>query len=257
MIYGEKETITGNQGLHLRYTPETHADAKALSEELGEYSKVVQERNVSGSRLALTPRDHLAEANRIETRRWLSPSEVRRIPKTKVLFFAKGYQACVDQYRYDENPILQERSEMPAPKASDVTTKRPWCMEHLERELGPERYKIAISPAPDKYERNRLAAKEENNGCRVHRWEHVRTDTGAKDYFAQVWLPNARKPALDDKKGYRSHMQREQAVTKMLTEFDDRDSTTAKPETTKVKIVENTDDPLLAAAKLFAQDGSA
>jgi type IV secretory pathway TraG/TraD family ATPase VirD4 len=252
-IYSEKETITGNQGLHLRYTPETHADAKALSEELGEFSKVVQERNVSGDRLALTPRDHLAESNRIETRRWLSPSEVRRIPKTKVLFFAKGYQACVDQYRYDENPILQQRSEMPAPKASDVMTKRPWCMEHLERELGPARYKIAISPAPDKYERNRLAAIEHENGCRVHLWETTRADTGAKLFFAQVWLPNARKPALDEKKGYRSYMQREEAVTKMLTEFDDRDSTTAKPKTIKVTIVKKTDDPLVAAAKLFAQ----
>jgi hypothetical protein len=106
------------------------------------------------------------------------------------------------------------------------------------------------SPAPDKYERNREAAEEQKNGCRVYRWERVREDSGVKLYFAHVWLPDARKPALDDKKGYRSNMERDEPITATLAAFDCRDSTTPS----KATVVKNTDKPLEAAAQLFAQE---
>ncbi len=104
-----------------------------------------------------------------------------------------------------------------------MTATRPYCMINLERELGPERYKIAISPAPDPFKKNREAAIVLPNGCRVHRWDRTFADTGKKLFYAQVWLPECSKPILNVRKGHETVAMREEEVTKTLAEFDGRD----------------------------------
>jgi type IV secretory pathway TraG/TraD family ATPase VirD4 len=249
-VYGEKETITGNQGLHLRYTPETDDEAEALSKALGEYSFVVKERNVSGDRMTIAPRNHLAENNRIETRRWYTPFEVKALPKTKLFFFGKGKQGCIDQYPFDQVPELQRRADLPPPERSDVSMKVPFCITNLERELGPERFAIAISPAPDRYKKNREAAEPQKNGSLVYRWERTWEDSGKTMFYAQVWLPNRKKPIFDQRKGYESHDMREENIASALAAIDQRQGTDV------IKDADTKEDAV-AQAGLFDHLGSA
>jgi type IV secretory pathway TraG/TraD family ATPase VirD4 len=246
--YGKLETISANQGLHLYYTPETKEESERLSEMLGETSIVVQHRNVSGDRMTIAPRNQLAEQNAIETARHYSPSEVRALPNDELFFFAKGLQGRVKQYWYDKNPELQRRSKLPPPKECPVTATRPYCMINLERELGPERYKIAISPAPDPFKKNREAAIVLPNGCRVHRWDRTFADTGKKLFYAQVWLPDCSKPILNVRKGHETVAMREEEVTKTLAEFDGRDGGELELQLT-LAVVDSTDD--LSAVPTF------
>jgi type IV secretory pathway TraG/TraD family ATPase VirD4 len=223
--YGRLETISANMGLQLYFKPETKEESERLSEMLGETSFVVKERNVSGDRMAVTPRDHLAEQNRIETRRNYTPSEVRGLPDDQLFFFGKGQQGCVTQYWYDQNSELKRRAKIPLPKECPVTAKRPYSMIALEQEWGVERYKIAITPVTDPFERNRTAAEVQPNGCRVHRWDRTFADTGKQLFYAQVWLPDRDKPILNVKKGLESAAMRDAEITKTLTVFDDRNAT--------------------------------
>jgi type IV secretory pathway TraG/TraD family ATPase VirD4 len=235
--YGKLETISQNQGLHLYYTPETKEESERLSEMLGETSFVVQERNVSGDRMTITPRNHLAEQNRIETRRNYSPYEVRALPKDELFFFANGLQGRVRQYHYDENPEMLRRSQIPPPKESSVTARRPFCIINLERELGVDRYRLVISPAPDPFERNRNAAIVQSNGCRVHRWDRTFGDTGLKLFYGQMWLPERTKPILNQRKGYATAALRDDDIAKALAAFD------AQAEA-ELPVVDDANDPL-------------
>jgi type IV secretory pathway TraG/TraD family ATPase VirD4 len=235
--YSKLETISQNQGLHLYYTPETKEESERLSEMLGETSFVVQERNVSGDRMTLTPRNHLAEQNRIEKRRNYTPYEVRALPTDELFFFAKGLQGRVRQYHYDQNPELLRRSKISPPKESSVTAIRPFCMVNLERELGVKRYAIAISPAPDPFERNREAAAKMPNGCRVHRWDHTFGETGKQLFYAQVWLPERKKPILNVRKGYETATVREQDIASALAAFNSRNGV-------ELKVVAEATDPI-------------
>jgi type IV secretory pathway TraG/TraD family ATPase VirD4 len=223
--YGKLETISANMGLEIYFTPQTKEESDRLSEMLGETSFVVQERNVSGDRMAVTPRNHLAEQNRIETRRHYTPAEVRALPNDELFFFAKGLQGVVKQYRYDKSPELQRRAKIPPPKECPVTATRPYSMISLEAELGIERYKIAITPASDPFERNRKRAETQPNGCSVYRWDRTFADTGKQLFYAQVWLPEATKPILNLKKGCETAAMRDAEITKTLTGFDDRNAT--------------------------------
>jgi type IV secretory pathway TraG/TraD family ATPase VirD4 len=129
-IYGKLETISQNQGLHLWYAPEKQEDAEALSVALGEYSWVVKERNVSGDRMTIP--GHLSENNRIETRRWLTPYEVKNLPSEKVIMFSQGLQGVEKQYCYDQNPDMLRKSQLPPPKESDVQRRVPFCITNME-----------------------------------------------------------------------------------------------------------------------------
>jgi type IV secretory pathway TraG/TraD family ATPase VirD4 len=245
--YGKLETISQNQGLHLWYTPEKQEDAEALSVALGEYTTVVKERNVSGDRMTLAPRGHLAESNRLETRRWLTPYEIKNLPNDQVIFFAQGLQGVIKQYWYDENPELLRRSQLPPPKESDVTTRVPFCITNMETELGPERFKLVMSPAPDKIAANREAADAHENGCRVFTWEDVDEDTGARTFFAQVWLPERKAPILNKRKGYESAALRDSAIQDLLDEFGGA----GKGPAAGAVIVKDADDALQATDAIF------
>jgi hypothetical protein len=214
--YGKLETIRQNQGLHLRFAPEKDEDAEALSKALGEYSWVVKERNISGDRVGIP--GHLAEQNRIETRRWYTPFEVKGLTD-RVILFTQGLQGVEKQYCYDQNPTLEARSEMPPPKESDVQQRVPFCITNMEAELGAERFKLVMSPAPDKIAANREAAEQHENGCRIFKWENVDEDTGRKTFFAQVWLPDRPRPVLNDRKGYPTDAKREAAIAAIFVEF--------------------------------------
>jgi type IV secretory pathway TraG/TraD family ATPase VirD4 len=215
--YGKLETISQNQGLHLWYTPEKQEDAEALSVALGEYSWVVKERNVSGDRMTIP--GHLSENNRIETRRWFTPYEVRTLPADELFFFGRGIQGRIKQYWYDQNPELLRRSQLPVPKESDVCTRVPFCITNMEHELGAERFKLVMSPAPDKVAANREKAVPHENGCRIFKWEDVDEDTGRKTFFAQVWLPERPRPVLNERKGYATDAKRETAIAALFVEF--------------------------------------
>jgi type IV secretory pathway TraG/TraD family ATPase VirD4 len=242
--YGKEETISGNQGLHLHYTPETDDEAERLSKALGETSFVVQARDVSGDRMSLGPRNHLSEANRIETRRNYTTYEVKALPSDELFFFAYGLQGRIHQYHYDKNPMMLQRSQIAPVTQSSITAERPLCLEHLESVIGFQKMRQLLTPALDRDEKNREAAEVQMNGCRVYRWERMRDDTGAKTFFTQVWLPDAKKPVLDDKKGYASAMERDAKIAATLSIFDARDNVT-------IAVVMDTDDPLAAAATLF------
>lgn len=216
-IYGKLETISQNQGLHLWYAPEKQEDAEALSVALGEYSWVVKERNVSGDRMTIP--GHLSENNRIETRRWLTPYEVRNLPPEKVIMFAQGLQGVEQQYCYDKNPEMLRNSQLPPPKESDVCTRVPYCITNMETELGAERFAQVMKPAPDKLAANREAAVPHDNGCRIFKWDDVDEDTGRKTFFAQVWLPDRPRPVLNDRKGYPTDAKREVAIEALFVEF--------------------------------------
>lgn len=222
--YGELETISANQGLHMFYTPVTKKESDTLSEMLGETSVVVRHRNVSGDRMTIAPRNHLAEQNAIETGRHYTPTEVRALKDDELFFFAKGLQGVVKQYWYDKNPELQRRAEIPPPKECPVTATRPYSMINLERELGPKRFAIAIKPAPDPFQKNREAAVVLLNGCRVHRWDRTFPDTGKQLFYAQVWLPDATKPILNVRKGYETNAMREKEIEQTLAAYDGRNS---------------------------------
>jgi hypothetical protein len=214
-IYGKLETISQNQGLHLWYAPEKQEDAEALSVALGEYSWVVKERNVSGDRMTIP--GHLSENNRIETRRWLTPYEVRNLPPEKVILFSQGLQGVEKQYWYDQNDDMQNNSQLPPPKESDVQRRVSFCITNMESELGPERFAQVMKPAPDKIAANREAAVPHENGCRIFKWEDVDVDTGRRTFYAQVWLPD--RPVLNDRKGYPTDAKRAAAIEALFVEF--------------------------------------
>jgi hypothetical protein len=105
-----------------------------------------------------------------------------------------------------------------------VSMKVPFCITNLERELGPKRFAIAITPAPDPFERNRNAAEVQANGCRVYRWDRTFADTGKQLFYAQVWLPDAMKPILNVRKRCDTNAMREKDIEKTVAEFDGRNS---------------------------------
>jgi len=110
-------------------------------------------------------------------------------------------------------------------------------MVNLERELGVERYKIVISPALDPFEKNREAALEMPNGCRVHCWDHTFEETGKQLFYAQVWLPERKKPILNVRKGYEAATIREQEIASALAAFNSRNGV-------ELKVVNEASDPI-------------
>jgi len=126
---------------------------------------------------------------------------------------------------------------------SSITATRPYCIEHLEKEIGTQKLSLFSSPAPDKYETNRSLAEKQRNGCLVFQWEKINEENGAKVYYAQVWLPEAKQPILNERDGYGSSLERQSKVNVALSAFDERDNL--------VSLVQETDDPLVAAEARF------
>jgi type IV secretion system protein VirD4 len=226
--YGKSETITGNLGAHMYYRTQPGGDSEWLSARCGKTSFVVTERNISGKRITIGPRDHLAEANRVQTRENLTEFEARNLPPDEKILFARGLQMRVKQVRYYENEMLRRRSKMAAVDASAVTVKRPFFLEHLENAIGKDRLATLMSAPPDRWAQERESAEPLKNGCRVRRWDTVRKDDGARIHFAQLWLPNALTPILNAE--FPTLAEREMAIKLALSTFEQRPAAAEMPE---------------------------
>jgi hypothetical protein len=226
--YGKSETITGNLGAHMYYRTQPGGDSEWLSARCGKTSFVVTERNISGKRMTIGPRDHLAEANRIQTRENLTEFEARNLSADEKIVFARGLQMRVKQVRYYENEILRRRSMMPSVDASAVTVQQPFFLEHLERMVGKDRLATLMSAPPDRWAQARELAELLQNGCRVHRWDTIREDDGVRIHFIQLWLPNALTPILND--AFPTLAEREKAITLTISTFEQNQPANEKPE---------------------------
>ena len=227
-VYGKDETISGNQGVHFYFRPEVHDEAKPLSEALGKFSFVLQHRNLSGDRMALT-KDHLAEQNQVQTRDHFTPFEVMNLAEDEVFIFCRGLRIRAKQFRYWENEAMLRRANIPWSGRSAQTLKTPKCITALERESGPEKLALLLSAAPDLYADHRDAATTLANKCRVFEWDETDDDTGMRSYHLQFWLPApARYPIIDE--AYPSFRMREKAQQGAIKVFDERDmAEPAKP----------------------------
>jgi hypothetical protein len=223
--YGRDESISANQGVHFYFRPETHKEAKPLSEELGQFSFALQHRNLSGERLALT-KDHIAEQNQIQTRYHFTPFECKSLAEDEVFIFCKGLHIRAKQFRYYENEAMDRRSKIPWSGKSAVTVNVPKCIAALERQWGPEKLAILLSPAPDRYKEHREAAQVLENGCRVASWAETDEDTGVRSYWLQFWLPEpARFPIIDT--AFESYKDRAKTLKETIKMFDERDKPAA------------------------------
>jgi hypothetical protein len=70
-----------------------------------------------------------------------------------------------------------------------------------------------------------LIGKTQKNDCLVYRWERTWEDSGKTMFYAQVWLPNRKKPIFDQRKGYESHDMREENIASALAAIDQRQGT--------------------------------
>lgn len=217
--YGKTQTVTGNLGAHVFYRTQPGGDAEWLSKRCGQTSTVLQHRNLSGKRMAL--KGHLSEHNQVQTRYILTESEANNLPIDEKIVFAEGLIMRVKQVRYHDNPIMNKRSVLPGTISSDVSVARPFYLANLAKELGEFTVSTLMSPPPDRWEEDRSKAEELPNGCRVRRSEGRHRETGARLFFAQVWLPSATKPILDDQ--YPSSEQREKMIQMTFDAFEENE----------------------------------
>jgi hypothetical protein len=250
--YGREETITGNQGVHFYFRPETFEEAEPLSKALGKFSFVLQHRNLSGDRMALM-KDQLSEQNQVQTRDHFTPAEVMSLADDEVFIFCKGLRIRAKQFLYFKNDAMLRRSQIPWSGRSAATVKVPFCITNLERELGIEKLKLLIAPGYDVFKEHRDAATRLENGCRVYSWDETDDGTGVRKYWLQFWLPvPARFPTIDT--SYPSFAQRTAVLKDALKVFDDRDKPAPAPEP-KVRKGKPAAQPaaLESAVALFAQ----
>jgi hypothetical protein len=231
-VNGRENTISGNLGVHFYFRPETLDEAKPLSEELGKFSYMLQHRNLSGDRMALM-KDHLAEQNQVQTREHFTPAECKSLAADEVFIFCRGLHIRAKQFLYFKNEAMDRRSKIPWSGRSAVTVKVPFCIAHLERELGAEKLAQLLKPAPDRYKEHREAAQVLENGCRVASWAETDDDTGVRTYFLQFWLPEpARFPIIDAP--FPAYKDRAKALKDAIKMFDDRDKPPAPPASGKL-----------------------
>jgi type IV secretion system protein VirD4 len=215
--YGKTETVTGNLGGHAYYRTQPGGDAKWLSEKCGQSSAVLQHRNLSGQRLSPI-KGHVGEQNNIQTRLNLTESEANALPEDEKIVFADGLIIRVKQARYYESDVMRRRSLIPAVAKSDVGVTEPLYIANLAREVGPDAVATLLSPSPDRWADDRKAAELLPNGYRVRRWDSRHKETGARMFFAQLWLPNGKKPVLDDV--FDTDADREGAITKLIVAYE-------------------------------------
>jgi type IV secretory pathway TraG/TraD family ATPase VirD4 len=246
--YGKTETVTGNLGGHAYYRTQPGGDAEWLSKKCGQSSAVLQHRNLSGKRI--TPiKGHIAEQNNVQTRYNLTEYEANELPADEKIVFADGLIMRVKQARYYENEVMRRRSLIAPVIASDVGVTRPFYIANLAERLGEPKVAVLMSPPPDRWSDDREAAEELPNGCRVRRSQGADKQTGARLFFAQLWLPAARKPILDAT--FSNDDEREKAIQDMLTTYED--SEPKKPEP-PVFLPHNPDPSVSFLAALGADD---
>ena len=236
--YGKTETVTGNLGAHVYYRTKPGGDAEWLSKRCGQTSTVLQHRNLSGKRMAL--KGHLAEQNQVQTRYILTESEANNLPLDEKIVFAEGLIMRVKQVRYHENPIMQKRSVIPGAMVSDITVTRPFYLANLAEERGQSTVLRLTAPPPDRWAEDRSKAEVLPNACRVRRYEAQHDETGARIFFAQLWLPSANKPVLADQ--YPSHEQREKMIQATLDAFAENEP----PAPSEPIFVEHNDNPIVS-----------
>jgi type IV secretion system protein VirD4 len=147
-LYGAEESIRETIDVHIFGRPKTHEAAKLISDALGQFSALVTKRNVSGRRVTVGPRDHLAEHADITTRSLLTPSEVMRLPKERAIVFTGGLRINTRKFSYYLHPWLKQRAGMGAVERSDVMQNRPLFMQNLEKELGLPNVVKLLQPMP-------------------------------------------------------------------------------------------------------------
>lgn len=135
-LYGNDESIRETMDVHIFGRPKTFEAAKLISDALGQFSTLVTKRNVSGKRVTVGPRDHLAEHADITTRSLLTPSEVMRFPKERSIIFVGGLRVNAKKFAYYLNPWLKKRAEMGSVGQSDIMSHRPLFIENLEQRIG-------------------------------------------------------------------------------------------------------------------------
>jgi hypothetical protein len=194
--YGKTESLTDNLGLQKYYAMPPGEEALWLSQRCGSTTKTIKHRNASGQRFKPGPMGNLAENVQTEKVDNLTEYQARNIPADESIVFARGAQMRVKQVRYYENDELQRRSQIPPVEVSDVIVHRPFFLQHLEEQIGVEKFALLTSPAPDPWKEKRDAAKLLKSGVRVFVSESTDAKTAAKSYYLAVWLPGADHPVL-------------------------------------------------------------
>jgi type IV secretory pathway TraG/TraD family ATPase VirD4 len=147
--YGREESIRETIDVHIFGRPKTHEAAKVISDALGQFSTLVTKRNVSGKRMTVGPRDHLAENADITTRSLLTPSEVMRFPRERAIIFSRGLRINALKFSYFLHPWLVSRANLGQVGASSVMSARPLYIERLEKSLGPGPVALLQTPPPE------------------------------------------------------------------------------------------------------------
>jgi type IV secretory pathway TraG/TraD family ATPase VirD4 len=223
--YGKTQSLTNNLGVQRYYRMPPGSDAEWLSKECGETTTTIRHRNVSGHRYSVVPMGQLAENTQTLTVRNLTEYEARNIPDDEAIVFARGAQMRVKQVRYYENPELLRRSQIPPVEVSDVMVARPFFEQNLERAIGPKKYAKLSETPPNPWQEKLDAATVDDSGFRVFQAETQDKKTGAKSYFAAVWLPAAEHPVKTE--SFATAVLRKKFVAMCIKEYtssDDKDA---------------------------------
>lgn len=148
-LYGNDESVTETIDVHIFGRPKTFDAANAISDALGKFSTLVTKRSVSGKRISFGPRDHISENADIVTRQILTPSEVMRFPKERVIIFTSGLRINARKFSYYLNSWLQKRSELGAVARSSVMSHRAFYLEQLEASVGVGKMSTLLTVPPE------------------------------------------------------------------------------------------------------------
>ena len=125
--YGHQQSIIANCHIRTAYAPNSLETANHLSQLLGDTTKIVKQQHYSGRRMDIFLKNVSTHEHEVK-RPLFTPDELMRLGNNKAIIFKTGMPPIAGHkiYYYDD-PILYERSKIPAPVESDrLKVKHPW-----------------------------------------------------------------------------------------------------------------------------------